>query len=283
MSGAGRSRALAALEDFGYFCVDNLPPQMIEQVSALAEIDDPHFARIAVACDVRGGELFASLLDFLSDDSSLSVPFTLLYLDADDAVLINRYKEGRRRHPLEGGRTTLKRAIEIEREVLEPIRASADLVIDTTMLRASELRARIQADFIGGEADSAFSVVVSSFGFKYGPAVDADIVFDVRFLPNPYWDPDLRPLSGRDAAIGQFVLARQETQSFLSHWIALLENTLPHYIAEGKLAVAVALGCTGGRHRSVTLAEETARRLKALGWRTIVIHRDIDRDAQSMK
>jgi UPF0042 nucleotide-binding protein len=277
MSGAGRSRALAALEDFGYFCVDNLPPQMIPQVAKLTEIDDPHFARVAVACDIRGGELFDSLLDILNDPDQV-VPYTLLYLDANDAVLINRYKENRRRHPLEDNRTILKRAIEIERGVLEPIRASADLVIDTSRLRASELRARIKSDFIGQRDDAQLTVIVTSFGFKYGMQADADIVFDVRFLPNPYWDPDLRPLSGRDAAISQFVLSRPETQSFLARWTDLLTDTLPRYLAEGKLSITVALGCTGGRHRSVTLAEETARRLKLAGYATHVVHRDIDRD-----
>ncbi|MDR1776000.1 MAG: RNase adapter RapZ [Actinomycetes bacterium] len=277
MSGAGRSRALAALEDFGYFCVDNLPPQMIPQVSALTQIDDPHFARIAVACDVRGGELFASLLDILNDEDQLA-DFRLLFLDCDDATLIRRFKESRRRHPLEGGRVTLARAIEIERTTLEPIRSTAAMVIDTSDLRASELRARIMRDFVTSTDEHTLSVVVQSFGFKYGTPTDADITFDVRFLPNPYWDPDLRPLSGKDAAISQFVLTRPETQSFLEKWMALLTDVLPHYLAEGKLSITVGIGCTGGRHRSVALSEETAKRLKAAGYRVSVVHRDIDRD-----
>jgi len=279
MSGAGRSRTLAALEDFGYFCVDNLPPKMIPQISALAEVDNPHFQRIAVACDVRGGELFDSLLDVL-DSSDFTTPHALLFLDASDKVLLNRFKESRRRHPFEDGRTNLKRAIEIERELLEPLRGRADQVIDTSLLRASELRARIQNDFISSEAPQALSIMVNSFGFKYGIPTDADITYDVRFLPNPYWDPDLRPLSGKDAKISQFVLSRSETQDFLERWIDLLLTTIPHYISEGKLSLNVSIGCTGGRHRSVALAEETSKRLRASGHQTSTIHRDILRDSE---
>ncbi|MCL2525997.1 MAG: RNase adapter RapZ [Coriobacteriia bacterium] len=279
MSGAGRSRALASLEDFGYFCVDNLPPQMIPQIAQLAEIDNPQFARIAVACDIRGGELFESLLDMLNSPT-FTTPHAVLFLDASDKVLLNRFKESRRRHPLEDSRTNLKRAIELEREILEPLLARADQVIDTSMLRASELPARIQSDFITSRVVSELSILVSSFGFKYGIPSDADIMFDVRFLPNPYWDPDLRPLSGKDAAISQFVLSRPETQEFLERWVDLLLTTIPHYIAEGKLALNIAIGCTGGRHRSVCLSEETTRRLKAAGYQATCMHRDIMRDGE---
>jgi len=279
MSGAGRSRALAALEDFGYFCVDNLPPKMIPQIAQLAEIENPHFSRIAVACDIRGGELFDSLLDVLNG-AEFSTPYALLFFDASDKVLLDRFKESRRRHPLEDNKTNLKRAIEIEREILEPLRACADKIIDTSLLRASELRARIQSDFITGKVMQELSILVSSFGFKYGSPADADIVYDVRFLPNPYWDPDLRPLSGMDAKISQFVLSRPETQDFVTKWIDLLVTTIPHYISEGKLALNVSIGCTGGRHRSVALAEETTRLLKAAGYQVSTMHRDILRDTE---
>ncbi|MCL2606322.1 MAG: RNase adapter RapZ [Coriobacteriia bacterium] len=279
MSGAGRSRSLASLEDFGYFCVDNLPPAMIPQIAALAGIDNPHFCRIAVACDIRGGKLFESLLDVL-DEPDFTTPYSLLFLDASDKVLLNRFKESRRRHPLENAHTNLKRAIEAERAILEPLRARANQVIDTSLLRASELRARIQTDFLGDVAASQISIIVSSFGFKYGIPTDADIVYDVRFLPNPYWDPDLRPLSGKDLKISQFVLGRSETQDFLEKWTDLLRTTIPHYIAEGKLSLNVAVGCTGGRHRSVVLSEETTKQLRADGYQASTIHRDILRDAQ---
>jgi UPF0042 nucleotide-binding protein len=279
MSGAGRSRALASLEDFGYFCVDNLPPKMIPQIAQLTEIDDPHFSRIAVACDIRGGELFDFLLDVLGGED-FTTPYALLFFDASDKVLLDRFKESRRRHPLEDGRTNLKRAIEIEREILEPLRARADQVIDTSLLRASELRARIQNDFITSKVVKELSILVSSFGFKYGSPADADIIYDVRFLPNPYWDPDLRPLSGKDPKINQFVLSRPETQDFLEKWIDVLVTTIPYYISEGKLALNISIGCTGGRHRSVVLSEETTRRLKAAGYQVTTMHRDIMRDTE---
>ena len=279
MSGAGRSRALASLEDFGYFCVDNLPPKMIPQIAQLAEIDNPHFSRIAIACDIRGGELFGSLLDVLNG-TEFNAPYALLFFDASDKVLLDRFKESRRRHPLEDDTTNLKRAIEIEREVLEPLRACADKIIDTSMLRASELRARIQSDFITSKVMQELSILVSSFGFKYGSPADADIIYDVRFLPNPYWDPDLRPLSGKDEKISQFVLNRAETQDFVEKWVDLLLTTIPHYISEGKLALNVSIGCTGGRHRSVVLSEETTKRLKAAGYQVSTLHRDILRDTE---
>jgi len=280
MSGAGRSRALTCLEDFGYFCVDNLPPQMIPQIAQLSEIEGQQFSRIAVACDIRGGELFDSLLCTLNS-SDFTTPHTLLFLDASDKVLLNRFKESRRRHPLEDGRTNLKRAIELEREILEPLRARADQVIDTTLLRASELSARIQSDFITSKAVRDLSILVSSFGFKYGVPSDADIIYDVRFLPNPYWDPDLRPLSGKDPQVSQFVLSRPETQAFLEKWTDLLLTTIPYYISEGKLALNISIGCTGGRHRSVALTEETTKRLKAAGYQISTMHRDIVRDSEA--
>jgi UPF0042 nucleotide-binding protein len=275
LSGAGRTRTLAALEDFGYFCVDNLPPVMIPQIALLVDLDDPKFRRIAVACDIRGGELFDSLIE-MADKSSL--PYALLYLDCSDDVLIARFKESRRRHPLENSHTSLKKAIEKERKALEPVLESADLVIDTTLLRASELRARIQTDFLTQQVASKLDIIVTSFGFKYGTPSDADLMFDVRFLPNPYYDPDLRPLSGKDEEIQNFVLSRPETQNFIEKWTDLLTSTIPSFISEGKLALSIAIGCTGGRHRSVVLAEETARRLKQAGYRTQAVHRDIMRD-----
>jgi len=279
MSGAGRSRALTCLEDFGYFCVDNLPPQMIPQIAQLTEIENQQFTRVAVASDIRGGELFDSLLSVLND-KDFTTPYAVLFLDASDKVLLNRFKESRRRHPLEDGRTNLKRAIELEREILEPLRARADLIIDTSLLRASELSARIQSDFITSKVVRELSILVSSFGFKYGSPADADIIYDVRFLPNPYWDPDLRPLSGQDPKVSQFVLSRPETQDFIEKWIDLLLTTIPYYISEGKLALNVSIGCTGGRHRSVALSEETTKLIKAAGYQVSCMHRDILRDEE---
>ena len=278
MSGAGRSLALSALEDFGYFCVDNLPPAMIEQIASLTLLPDSAIKRIAIACDIRGGRQFYDLLDELDDEDLAIYNPLLLYLDANDATLVNRFKETRRPHLLEEETHSLAAAIEMERTLLEPVRQRADVIIDTSDLRASELRARIQSEFLVTPAADSLSVSVSSFGFKFGPPVDADIVFDVRFLPNPYYDPKLKPLSGLDKPVSDYILMRPETVRFLDAWMPLLEAVLPSYLAEGKLHLSIALGCTGGRHRSVALAEKTADNLAEIGYRTTVIHRDIDRD-----
>ncbi|MCL2882017.1 MAG: RNase adapter RapZ [Coriobacteriia bacterium] len=277
MSGAGRSQALSDLEDFGYFAIDNLPPQFLVQIADLAQLPESDFSQVAAACDVRGGELFNQLLDIL-ESGQLPVDHKLLFLDANDDTLINRFKESRRPHPLQTAKVSLADAIDIEREVLEPIRSSADVIIDTSNLRASELRARIQRDFLPGTVDNSLHILVSSFGFKYGIPTDADIVFDVRFLPNPYYDKDLRPLSGLDKPVADFVLNRKETKDFLKRWHPLLTEVIPRYVAEGKLNLGVALGCTGGRHRSVALAEETERFLKKAGYQVSIVHRDRERD-----
>lgn len=277
MSGAGRSLALSALEDFGYFCVDNLPPAMIEQIASLALLPDSSIKRIAIACDIRGGKQFYDLLDELDDEDLAMYSPLLLYLDASDATLVNRFKETRRPHLLEEETHSLAAAIKRERTLLEPVRQRADVIIDTSDLRASELRARIQSEFSVTPAADSLAVSVSSFGFKFGPPVDADIVFDVRFLPNPYYDPKLKPLSGLDKPVSDYILARPETVQFLDAWMPLLESVLPSYLAEGKLHLSIALGCTGGRHRSVALAEKTAGSLAEIGYRTTVIHRDINR------
>ncbi len=279
MSGAGRSQALSALEDFGYFAIDNLPPQFLVQIAELAQLPESDFSHVAVACDVRGGELFNQLLGIL-DAEQLPVEHKLLFLDADDATLVNRFKESRRPHTLQGEGVNLMKAIEIERAVLEPIRLLSDTIIDTSNLRASELRACIQHDFLPGTVDNSLQILVSSFGFKYGIPTDADIVFDVRFLPNPYYDQDLRPLSGLDKPVADFVLGRKETKDFLKRWRPLLEDVIPRYVAEGKLNLGIALGCTGGRHRSVALAEETARLLEKAGYRISIMHRDREREGR---
>lgn len=278
MSGAGRSRALAALEDFGYFAIDNLPPAMIPQIASLALLPDSSIKRIAVACDIRGGDMFNDLIQILREYKNERFNAILLFLDASDAVLINRFKETRRPHPFEAETRSLAAAIEQERAILEPVRQHATILIDTSELRASELRARIQNEFLVTTAADSLSVNISSFGFKYGPPVDADIVFDVRFLPNPFYDAELKSLSGLDQPVIDYVLQREETISFLNHWFPLLKDVLPRYLAEGKLNLSIALGCTGGRHRSVAIAEQTTAFLEEQGYRATTNHRDIYRD-----
>lgn len=281
MSGAGRSRTLAALEDFGYFCVDNVPPELIPQMAALIELPESQISRMGVACDVRSGEMFKALVDVIDrteGSNAIHVPTLVLYLDADNDVLLNRFKETRRPHPLAATYPALVEAIVAERELLEPIRARADLVIDTSELRASELRARIQQEFLTTPLAHSLSITVSSFGFKYGMPSDADIVFDVRFLPNPFYDTELKPLSGLDAPVIDYVFGRSETQLFMKSWLPLLDEVIPRYMAEGKLALSIALGCTGGRHRSVAICEATSKHLADAGYLTKTVHRDLDRD-----
>lgn len=281
MSGAGRSRTLAALEDFGYFCIDNVPPELIPQMAALIELPESQISRMGVACDVRSGEMFKALVDVIDrkeGSNAIHVPTLVLYLDADNDVILNRFKETRRPHPLAASYPALVDAIVAERELLEPIRARADLVIDTSELRASELRARIQREFLTTPLAHSLSINVSSFGFKYGMPTDADIVFDVRFLPNPFYDAELKPLSGLDTPVIDYVFGRPETQSFMKSWLPLLDEVIPRYMAEGKLALSIALGCTGGRHRSVAICEATAEHLANVGYLTKTVHRDIDRD-----
>lgn len=277
MSGAGRSEAIHTFEDLGYFCIDNLPPALIGRLVQLTTLPGSRVRNIAVACDVRGGEFFQELTAELDDLELVGHPFRILFLTADDRSLVTRFKETRRRHPLcEVG--SVAEGIAAERKLLDRIRERADLIIDTSTLRPQELRALIREKFAGPGRDQQLTVVVSSFGFKYGVPIDADIVMDVRFLPNPYYDPRMRAKTGLEKAVRGFVLDREETTIFMDRWFALLELLLPNYLAEGKTQLNIALGCTGGQHRSVVLAEATAEYARSLGYPASVSHRDISKD-----
>ncbi len=278
MSGAGRSEAIHTFEDLGYFCIDNLPPSFIPQLTSLAELPGSRVHRMAVVCDVRGLDFFEQLAGELDALHERGVTHKVIFLEADDATLLNRFKETRRRHPLCEDGSALVDGITSEREALLPIRERADVVIDTSTVRPADLRRRIREEFFGEPLQATLSVNVLSFGFKYGAPVDADIVMDVRFLPNPFYDPQLRPLTGLDAPVREFVMDHTETEEFLGRWLPLLDTVMPGYLAEGKTHLAIALGCTGGMHRSVALAEQTAAHLRRSGFRVSVTHRDIGRD-----
>jgi UPF0042 nucleotide-binding protein len=280
MSGAGRSEAMHTFEDLGYFCIDNLPPSFIPQLTDLAQLPGSHVRRLAVVCDVRGQDFFDQLAGELDALHERGVAHRVLFLEADDTTLLNRFKETRRRHPLCDEGLSLGDGIETERDALSPIRARADVVIDTSESRPAELRRRIREEFIAEPLAHTLVVTVSSFGFKYGAPTDADIVMDVRFLPNPFYNPDLRHLTGLEEPVRQFVLGRTETARFLTRWFALLDDLMPGYLAEGKNHLSIALGCTGGMHRSVSLAETTAAHLRKGGYRVAAAHRDIRRDAE---
>ncbi|MCL2503655.1 MAG: RNase adapter RapZ [Coriobacteriia bacterium] len=277
MSGAGRSDAMHTFEDLGYFCIDNLPPSFISQLVELAELSGSRLKRLAVVSDVRGYEFFSQLAGELSRLKERGIVTHILFLDASDEVLIRRFKETRRRHPMCAEGQPLAQGIRAERDVLAGIKDLTDFVIDTSNLRPQDLRQAIRGRF-AESMSGEIAVTVSSFGFKYGVPSDADLVMDVRFLPNPYYDPALRPLTGLDGPVADFVLSHSESVEFLGRWTVLLDSVMPGYVMEGKHHLSITLGCTGGMHRSVTLAEKTADHLRTNGYRVAVLHRDIGRD-----
>lgn len=277
MSGAGRSEAIHTFEDLGYFCIDNLPPALIGQLVSLTALPGSRVRRIAVVCDVRGGEFFQEIAQALDALEASGHPFRILFLTADDRTLVRRFKETRRRHPL-AGVGAVAEGISAERSLVEPLRARADLIIDTSELRPQELRALIREKFVMEARQDQLTVTVSSFGFKYGVPIDADIVMDVRFLPNPFYIERLRAKTGLERPVRAFVLDKEETTIFIERWFALLELLLPNYLSEGKTQLNIALGCTGGQHRSVVLAERTAELVRSLGYPVNVSHRDIAKD-----
>jgi RNase adapter protein RapZ len=280
MSGAGRSEAIHTFEDLGYFCIDNLPPSFIPQLVDLAELPGSNVRRLAIVCDVRGHKFFDQLAGEISALEARGIDERVLFLEADDDTLLRRFKETRRRHPMCEDGESLVEGIRGERLALDEIRTRADIVIDTSDLRPADLRSEIRDRFLADNIASALSVTVYSFGFKYGVPSDADIVMDVRFLPNPHYDPLLRPFTGLDTPVREFVLSKPETMTFLDRWLPLLDDVVPGYVLEGKHHLAIALGCTGGMHRSVALAEATATHLRARGYRVAVSHRDIGRDRE---
>lgn len=283
MSGAGRTEAVHAFEDLGFYCIDNLPIALLPHLENLfygeaaheSGTDAEHPRRIAVVCDARLGIFFASLLEERERLRSNGLSVSLLFLDADDAKLLARYKSSRRRHPLCTDGMTIGQGIEAERSLLAPLKACADNIIDTTSLLPLQLKAKINALYKEESRLSGLAVTVYSFGFKHGAALDADIVIDVRFLPNPYYFESMRHLTGLDSTVRDFVLYREETQEFMIKWKALLDCVMPGYVAEGKQQLAIAIGCTGGQHRSVALAEATGNYLKSKSYCVSIAHRDL--------
>jgi RNase adapter protein RapZ len=274
-SGAGKSTAMNVFEDAGYFCVDNLPPGMIGGLVDLFRHPGSKVELAAVVCDVRGGEFFEGLLAVLDDVERSGVPGRVLFLDADDGALLTRYKETRRRHPLaaDGG---VAGGIVAERDVLAPLRERADLVVDTTNLSAAALRRRIVKDMLPLERER-LTVSFTSFGFKHGPLRDADLIFDVRFLPNPHYVEALRSLTGRDDQVVEYIGRDGKLDEFYDRIHALLDFLLPQYLLEGKAHLTIAIGCTGGRHRSVAIAEHLAARYQGRdGIAVDVLHRDTE-------
>ncbi len=277
MSGAGKTVALKVLEDIGFYCVDNLPISLVDKFVQLVS-EGTSIERAALGLDIRSGEELGNLDEILENWHSSNVDVQVLFLDANDVVLIKRYKETRRTHPLAGaGR--LERGIEKEREKLAFLKKEADYIIDTSMLLTRELRKELEKIFLQDARYKNMYVTVLSFGFKYGIPEDADLVFDVRFLPNPYYDEHLRPLTGQVQAVRDYVMQGGTADVFLKKLFDMIDFLLPNYINEGKNQLVIAVGCTGGKHRSVTIARALYEHLEAVGEYGIRIdHRDIDKD-----
>jgi UPF0042 nucleotide-binding protein len=275
MTGAGRSTAAKELEDLGFFVVDNLPPTLVPDVVRMVDESHGPDQAIAVVVDVRSGSFFESLRQVMAQDV-VGRRTTLLFLEADDDVLVRRQEAARRPHPLQAGGRLLEGLLR-EREVLADLRGSADLVIDTSSLNVHQLTAQVARRF-GSEQTLRLQVTVVSFGFKYGIPVDADYLADMRFLPNPYWVPELKALTGRDGSVGEYVMSQDGALTFLDRFQPLLIDVGRGYLREGKRFMTVALGCTGGKHRSVAMAEELAARLRDEGLDARAVHRDLGRE-----
>jgi UPF0042 nucleotide-binding protein len=276
LSGAGRSEAAHSLEDLGYFVVDNLPPALLPKMAELAASPGGP-GRVAIVVDARGGVFFGELSQALEELRELRVPARIVFLDASDDDLVNRYEATRRRHPLAPA-DRVAEGIRKERLMMESLRADADLVIDTTGLTPHDLRDRMREMFADAPPEAGLLVSIVSFGFKYGSPRDADLVLDVRFLPNPHWVDELRPLPGTAHKVREFVEGQEGYGTFMRRLEGLLDVLVPGYVDEGKSYLTVAIGCTGGRHRSVVVSEDLADYFRERGHRVSVNHRDVDRD-----
>lgn len=277
VSGSGKSTALRALEDAGYYCVDNLPIVFLEKLLELSGHTQGEVARIALGVDAREGRFLGEAPRVIEEVRRKGAQVEVLFLDADDEALLRRYSETRRRHPLAGESGSVPDAISAERRALEPLKALASEVVDSSRLNVHELKRLMHAKYVAGPV-GAMGVTVVSFGFRFGLPSHADLVFDVRFLPNPYFVPDLRPFSGLDERVSRFVLQQEDARTFLGHAGELCDFLLPRYRAEGKSYLTIAIGCTGGRHRSVAIATELARHIEGRGSAVRLWHRDVEKE-----
>ncbi|MBU5459280.1 RNase adapter RapZ [Anaerostipes sp. MSJ-23] len=276
MSGAGKSSALKMLEDIGYFCVDNLPVPLLDKFAQMTLDKTAHIEDVALGIDIRNGEGISELEQKLKEIKDMGIAFEILFLNASNRILLKRYKETRRNHPLSrDGR--VEDGIAKEREIMDFLLKRADYVIDTSQLLIRELKGEIDKIYVEGQVNKRFQIAVVSFGFKFGIPADVDLVFDVRFLPNPYYDLKLRPLTGNDRPIQEFVMKYEESVEFLKKLYDMLEFLIPNYIREGKYNLVIGIGCTGGKHRSVTIANALTEKLKQLPYSVKVEHRDITR------
>lgn len=279
MSGAGKSTVLRFLEDIGYFCVDNLPPSLIPKFIELCSKPGTDIEQVALGIDIRGGKLFEDLFSCISEISNENHKFSILFMDASDEVLLKRFKESRRNHPLARGER-ISSGIMRERDLVRDVKRKADYIIDTSHILARQLKEKINDIFLDNKSFDSLMITILSFGFKYGIPADSDLVFDVRFIPNPFYVSDLKPLTGNDVEVREYVMECEESRIFIEKLDDMVSFLLPNYIKEGKNQLVIAIGCTGGKHRSVTLANELFARLQKNGNSVIINHRDIDKDAK---
>jgi len=277
MSGAGKSLAANCFEDMGYYCIDNMPGELIYTFAELCNNSEGQYDRVALVCDARGGRSFDSLLRSLDNMKNDGHEYEILFLDADDATLISRYKETRRRHPLEDGSSTLADVIAQERQTLEPLRAISTDIIDTTDKSSKQTASEIKALYNVTTQQKGLSVYFVSFGFKHGVPRDCDLMFDVRFLPNPYYVPELRMHNGTESCVADYVMQFDVSKEFEKRLHDLLDFLLPQYVAEGRANLVIGIGCTGGNHRSVTFAELLTKYADKNGYNAQVLHRDIEK------
>ena len=282
LSGSGKSKAMEMLEDIDYVCIDNLPPKLLPSLGQIMARSESN-AKTAVVIDARSGASYTTLSNSLQELKNMGVVYRLLFIDCEDDVLLKRYNETRRRHPLARKyNNSVKDAIEAERKLLDPLKSQADYVIDTSQMKSRQLKERI-AGLFAGSIDNTLQVQCISFGCKYGIPADANLVFDMRCLPNPFYVPELKVKTGLDSAVFDYVMSFESSQEVLKRIDAFIDYSLPLYVKEGKSDIVIAFGCTGGQHRSVTFAEAVYRRLKQKGIRTTVMHRDAERNSSEVK
>ncbi len=275
MSGAGKSQAANALEDMGYYCVDNVPPAIIPSFVTLSERSGDTLSKIAIVTDVRGGNMFSEISDVLKSLKNQNIEYKVLFLDASDDVLVRRYKENRRKHPLaDKGTESLSNAVQTEREMLRKIRRKADYIVDTSFISISQLKMKL-SDIFFGSVNNVMKIQCKSFGFKYGTDTEADLVFDVRCLPNPFYDEKLKNKTGLEPEVQYYVMNSKESHDFLNKLLSFIDCSVPLYAKEGKSQLVIAVGCTGGMHRSVTFAELIGKHLIENGYDCTIVHRDM--------
>ena len=278
LSGAGKSKAASFLEDMGYYVVDNMPAALIPKFAELCMASPGRYDKVVLVTDIRGGQTFDGLFDALDKLHDMGCDYKILFVEASVEAIIKRYKETRRNHPLSKTGRSLEEAVQLERSALEPVRQRAEYIVDTSALPTAKLRGEMLRLFGSGDTASAMSVSVISFGFKYGIPIEADLVFDVRFLPNPYYLAELRHQTGLDQGVWDFIFGYQQTRDFMKHLEGLIGFLLPLYVEEGKTALVIGVGCTGGHHRSVAITRALAEFIRQKGYSAAENHRDMTRE-----